>query len=46
MRTCQVMGGGGCDRLKASEGALFHWTLLTHLQTQVHSFSGSEMLQT
>ena len=39
-------GEGGCDRLKAPEGALFSLTLLTHSQTQVRGFSSSETLQT
>ena len=40
------LGEGGCDRLKASEGALFHLTLLTRLQTRVRGFSSSETSQT
>ena len=40
-------GEGGCDRLKALEGApFFVLTLLTHLQTQVRGFSSPETSQT
>ena len=35
-----------CDRLKVSEGSLFHLSLLTHLQTLVCGFSSPETLQT
>ena len=41
-----MFGEGGCDRLKALKGALFHSTLLTHPQTQVCGFSSPETLQT